>query len=413
MVFALGDLSNFLIVPTAEVLEDKAFQVRGTIGYHQSKFEDRHPFVASVNFGLFNSLEFGIQTSSTVSLSVKNRINEAFGIVPAVAIGARAFVESPEAYFYSVDKKARREQTGEFYAVAQWGNDWWNLLGGVSAFPGMTADEVAPFWGFEQKINPLKLSLVYEGFFRYGDAHHNIGLAFKPANSLQISAGATNFYRYFFDNDGDFGFDVVRDGASSGYRAPGVYMSIAVSGGFASRIQNQKIEIDSLKRQLSVQSRDLNELRLRLDDLETAVAAGSGSVSTNLYGGDIQKEYKSIVDAYNNDNTNLDSLLTKEQIFMEKGMISKRFLIREAKDINAEQQSRIVAIRMMSHFPDNVFLEPLGSLVADNSNETIAREAAFALGTINTPEARKILATVANETTGIVRETIIEILGAL
>ncbi len=94
-------------------------------------------------------------------------------------------------------------------------------------------------------------------------------------------------------------------------------------------------------------------------------------------------------------------------------MISKRFLIREAKDINAEQQSRIVAIRMMSHFPDNVFLEPLGSLVADNSNETIAREAAFALGTINTPEARKILATVANETTGTVRETIIEILGAL
>jgi spore coat protein CotF len=67
----------------------------------------------------------------------------------------------------------------------------------------------------------------------------------------------------------------------------------------------------------------------------------------------------------------------------------------------------------MSHFPDAMFLDHLGNIVADNSNEIVAREAALALGTINTPEARKVLSAVANQTTGIVRETIIEIMGAL
>jgi len=53
----------------------------------------------------------------------------------------------------------------------------------------------------------------------------------------------------------------------------------------------------------------------------------------------------------------------------------------------------------------------VGSIIANASNESIAREATLALGTINTPEARKILSSAANQTRGIVRETIIEIIG--
>jgi hypothetical protein len=402
--FALSDGGSFLVVPSAEVLAANAFQVKGTIGYHHFAGKDRHPFVTSFRFGLFNTIDFGVQLGSNVSLDIKDQINEAYGVIPAFAIGARAFVQSPEAYFYSVSKSMRKEQVGEFYAVAEWGSDFWKLLGGVSAFPIMEANSVGPFWGYEQGLGTQKLSIVYEGFFRHGFSHHNMGLSLKPSKYFQISAGATEFYRYFFNEDRDFKFRTKDQNAGSGYRTPGIYMSIAINGGFLKEIQGQKIEMDSLKKQLSIHEAELANLRGRLNDLEDA----SGNYPLNL-----QKEFMSIVSGYKSDEINLDDLRSKEQNFIDNGMLAKRFLIRMAKDREQPSENRITAIRMMSYFPDSIFLEPLGSLVADGSNETIAREAALALGTINTPESRETLSAVANQTTGIVRETIIEIMGAL
>jgi len=421
LVFAISDGSDFLVVPSAEVLGDKAFQVRGTIGYHQSSCVkdgslnmcDRHPFVSSLRFGIFNSLELGLQFGSNVSLDVKDRVSKAFGVVPAFALGARAFVQSPEAYFYSVPKAARKEQTGEFYAVAEWGSDWWKLLGGVSAFPFMEADDVAPFWGYEQCLGTQKFSIVYEGFFRYGFSHHNIGLSLKPNKHLQISAGASDFYRYFFDENEHFAFRTKNPSASNGYRAPGVYMSIAINGGFSEHIQSQREEMDSLKKQIAVQSMDLIDLRAKIDNIEMLYYYELDPNTSSNYMIETRRDFMEIVEGYRADEFNPDSLQAKEQIFIDKGMAAKRFLVREAKNTGRAAENRITAIRIMSHFPDSIFLEPLGSIVADNSDESIAREAVLALGTINTPEARRILATVANQTTGIVRETIIQILGAL
>ncbi|MDR0518389.1 MAG: hypothetical protein LBH25_15255 [Fibromonadaceae bacterium] len=418
VAFALSDGSDFLVVPSAEVLGDKAFQVRGTTSYHQSSCAengmcDRRPFVSSLRFGLFNSLELGVQFGSTVSLDVKNLISRAFSVVPAFALGARAFVQSPEAYFYSVPKTARKEQTGEFYAVAEWGSDWWKLLGGVSAFPSMEADDVAPFWGFEQCLGTPKFSIVYEGFFRYGFSHHNIGLSIKPIKHLQISAGASEFYRYFFKEDESFGFRAKNIGASNGYRSPGVYMSIAINGGFGSSIQSQKNEIDSLKKQLMVQSMDLTDLRAKIDNIEMLHYNYNRAELNSDYMMDLQKDFMEIVMGYKLDEFNPDSLQAKEQIFIDRGLVAKRFIIREAKNTSLAAENRITAIRIMSHFPDSIFLEPLGSIVADNSNELLAREAVLALGTINTLEARRVLSKVASQTTGIVRETIIEIMGTL
>jgi len=417
VVFALSDGSDFLVVPSAQVLGDKAFQVRGTIGYHQSACSssglcDRHPFVSSLRFGLFNSLEFGVQFGNSVSLDVKDQITKAYDWVPAVAIGARAFVQSPEAYFYSVSKAQSKEQTGEFYLVAEWGSEYWKLLGGVSAFPSMNADAVAPFWGFEKSLGTQKLHAAYEGFFRYGFAHHNLGLSFRPVKALHISAGATEFYRYFFNEDGDFGFRIKNPGAQTGYRAPGVYMSIAINGGFSPGLHSQKAEIDSLRKQLVVHEMDLAFMRSRIDYLEMLYYESESGTNSG-YMQNLQKEFQLIVDGYKSDDLALDSLLAKEQIFIDRGMVAKRFVVREAKNKEAAQENRITAIRVMSHFPDTSFLAPLSSIVADNSNETIAREAALALGVINTPESLKALSAVANQTTGIVRETILEIVGSL
>jgi len=416
LVFALSDGSNFLVVPSAEVLGDKAFQVRGTIGYHQSSCAsdgmcDRHPFVTSLRFGLLNSLDFGIQFGNTISLDIKDQISKAYGVIPSFALGGRAFVQSPEAYFYSVPKNERKELSGEFYAVVEWGNDWWRLLGGVSAFPNMNEDAVAPFWGFEQYLGTQKLGLIYEGFFRYGFSHHNIGLSLKPIKYLQINAGASEFYRYFFEEDGNFKFRTKNPGASTGYRSPGIYMSIAINGGLSPGIQSQKAEVDSLKRQLTLQDKDLADLRTRMDNLEMLYS--DTDLDIGGYTQSLIRDFTEIVNGYKADEFNPDSLLAKEKVFMSREMPAKKFLIREAKNKSVAQENRITAIRMMSHFPDPMFLDPLGSIIVDNSNETVAREAALALGVINTPEARKTLSTVANQTTGIVRETIIEIMGAL
>jgi len=420
IAFALSDGSDFLVVPSARVLGDKAFQVRGTIGYHQSgcivsgapNMCDRHPFVSSFRFGLLNSLDFGIQFGSTVSLDIKDQITKAYGFIPAFALGARAFVQSSEAYFYSVPKNFRKEQTGEFYAAAEWGSEWWKLLGGISAFPAMDANAVAPFWGFEQGLGTQKLNVLYEGFFRHGFSHHNIGLSFKPVKTLQISAGASEFYRYFFRDDGSFKFRIKNPGAFTGYRSPGVYMSIAINGGFSPEIQSQKTEADSIKKQLAVHEKDLTFMRERVDYLEMLYYDAEPNANSG-YMQNLQKDFMEIVEGYKSDELSLDSLLAKERIFIDRGMVAKRFVIREAKNKSQKPENRITAIRIMSHFPDPMFLEHLGSLVADNSNESIAREAALALGTINTPEARKTLSAVANQTTGIVRETIIEIMGSL
>lgn len=418
-VFALSENKDFLIIPSAEVLGDKAFQFRGTLGYHQSacvkngspNMCDRHPFVTSLRFGLFNSMELGVQFGNNISLDIKDRINKAYNFVPSIAIGARAFVKSSEAYFYSVPSYERKNQTGEFYAVAEWGTELWRILGGVSAFPLMEADDVAPFWGFEQRFGYL--SFLYEGFFRHGFSHHNVGLAFKPTKMLQISVGASEFYRYFFNDDGDFKFRIKNPGAGSGYRSPGVYMSIAINGGFSEGIESSEIELDSIKKQLEIQSKYITDLHTRLDSLEMLYHS-SDTTQKNNYFLNLQKEFDIIVQGYKSDDMNLDSLTEKEHLFMDKGLPAKRFIVRESKNQNATQDSRIVAIRVISHFPDSALIEHLGSIVADNSNERVAREAVLALGAINTPEARKVLSIVVNQTTSsLVRQTIIEIMGSL
>jgi len=355
--------------------------------------------------GLLNSFEFGVQFGSTVSLDVKTQTNKAYSLVPAFALGARAFVQSPEAYFYSIPKSARKEQTGEFYGIAQWGGDLWKLLGGISVFPTMEADEVAPLWGYEQGLGSQRLSIIYEGFFRHGFSHHNIGFSFKPIKSLQISAGASEFYRYFFTEDGDFKFRTKNRSAATGYRSPGLYASIAINAGPKPSI-SQKSDIDSLRKQLVAQENELAKVRTRVDILE----AEKTNSSINII---LRREFQEIVNGYKADEFRPDSLLTKEQLFMDRGPIAKNFVLKEAMDDASAQESRITAIRIMSHFPDSNFLEPLGKIVADGSNQSIAREAALALGTINTPESRKILSAVANQTQGIVRETIIEIMGTL
>jgi hypothetical protein len=133
----------------------------------------------------------------------------------------------------------------------------------------------------------------------------------------------------------------------------------------------------------------------------------------NYYSQDILSEFEEIVRGYFITDMDLDSLRAKEELFMSKGLMSINFALNESQNKETTQNSRVTAIRIMSHFPDSMFIEPLGNIATDSTNETIAREAALALGTINTPEARKMLSIAVNKTSGAVRKTIMDILGEL
>ena len=393
-VFALNDASGFLVIPSPSVLGDKSFQARGTLGYHHVTPEDRFPFVGSFRYGIFDSFDLGLLFGSTVSLDVKNQLIQTSGAIPAVAVGARAFVQSPEAYFYSIPKSDRKNQTGEFYTSFGWDSDWWNIIGGVSAFPSMDADAVAPFWGFEQKFGS-KFSIIYEGFFRYGYTHHNGAFLLKPVKSLQISVGATEFYRYFLNEDGDFTFRTKNANASNGYRTPGIYLSIAISG-LLGEPKNRDCKCDSIANAKTDSS-----------------AVDTSAIDSAAYQSDILREFEEIVQGYFVTDSDLDSLFAREEALMGKGLMSKSFVLSEAQNKNSETNKRITAIRIMSHFPDSIFIEPLGSIIEDPSNEAVAREAVLALGTINTPKARNMLSAVASKTSGIINKTIMDILGEL
>ncbi|MDR0517460.1 MAG: HEAT repeat domain-containing protein [Fibromonadaceae bacterium] len=411
-LFAISNGGDFLVVPSAEVLNGESFQVRGTYGYHQTTCGSndmcgRHLFVPSIRLGFFNFLDLGVQFSNSISLNIKNQVTQAYGFVPSIALGARAFVQSPEAYFYSVPKSERKNQTGEFYTSFEWNSKWWGILAGVSIFPSMDADAVAPFWGFEQNLGQ-KFGIVYEGFFRHGFSHHNLGFSCKPIKQLQINAGATEFYRYFFNEDADFGFRTKNPKARTGYHAPGVYVSLAISGGFGNN-KSHKADMDSLKKQLELQNADLASVHSRLDSLEAIYFEQRALALSGI----MQREFEEIVNGYFINDLGLDSLLIMEETFMDKGLGHKSFVLSEAQNKDADVNKRITAIRVMSHFPDSIFLEPLGNIVIDRQSEAISREAVLALGVINTPESRRMLVSIVNQTSGVVRQTIMDIIGEL
>jgi hypothetical protein len=414
-LFAFSNGGDFLMVPAAEVLSGGAFQIKGTVGYHQSAckdgFEmcDRHPFVTTGRFGFFNFLDFGVHFfGGDISLDIKNQVMQSYGIVPNVAIGARAFVQSPEAYFYSVPKSEREEQIGEFYTAFGWNTKWWNILCGVSIFPFMTADDVAPFWAFEQNFGQ-KFGIIYEGFFRFGYSHHNIGMSIKPVKSLQINAGATEFYRYFFVENGNFKYRTKNPGATTGYRSPGIYVSLAITGGLGGS-QSQKADMDSLKKEMNLQKTELADLQTRLVTLEEFYYEKKALE----FAENMQNEFEEIVKGYFVTDLELDSLRAMEETFMGKGLEYKSYVLSEAQNKDAQKNNRITAIRVLSHFPDSMYLEPLGSIAKDNQNhESIAREAVLALGVINTPESRRMLVSIVNQTSGVVRQTIMDIIGEL
>jgi hypothetical protein len=209
--------------------------------------------------------------------------------------------------------------------------------------------------------------------------------------------------------NGNFKYRSKNPGASSGYRSPGIFMSLAITGGFGGS-QNQKEDMDSLKKEIDFQKKNVTDLQTRLENLEEFYY----EKKAQEFAQNMQNEFEEIVKGYFETDLDLDTLRKKEEIFMLKGLEYKSFVLNEAQNKNAEANNRKTAIRILSHLPDSMFLEPLGNIATDRQNhESIAREAVLALGVINTPESRRTLVSIVNQTTGIVRQTIMDIIGEL
>lgn len=416
MASAMSGADGFLVIPTAPILPHQSYQIEGTLGYHMSEqsgvLADRHPYVSGFRLGLANQFELGMQYGEKISLEAKIRLVEEDGMRPVLTLGMRQIAASQEAYFYSVPAAQAQAYAGEFFVASSLGNNWFRAHGGLSILSGLDSNKACPFWGAEQKMG-LGTGILYEGFLRDGRSHHNLGLQWEFAHILRLSAGATEFHRYFVQ-DGEIGFQIKGSHhPESGYRAPGVYAAIALTGFMKKESwPDTRAELQASQKRIAVQEEQLRDLQARMDEFELNYAESQGRMGDSLNQRTIRTEqsFDAIVQAYQQDIWDIDDLRAKQSAFLDLKGPAHRLLLRTAKLVNAQPHYRETAIRVMGISKNAQFVEPLRLLLNEDPDENLRREAALSLGSIATPEAKNAIQAAIPLTQGSLRSTLEQIL---
>lgn len=416
--FALSGADGFLVIPTAPLLAHQHYQIESQLGYHMSEHSgvlaDRHPYVSGFRFGLFDRFELGMAYGDEISLDARMKLIEEDGHMPALSVGMRQLNASQEAYFYSVPENQRQAQAGEFFLSASLGNDWTRGHAGLSIFSGLDSGKACPFWGVEQKAF-AGTSVLYEGFFRDRRTHHNAAIQWTFADVVTITAGATEFFRYFVQ-DGEFGFHIKStEHAESGYRAPGVYAAITLSGFMAdSPRHDTRSDLDDARKRLAAQEAQLQDLQARMAAFEALYHDNLSGQADSLQKRMVKtaQAFDSIVSGYQADVWDIDDLRKKQGDFVALGVSAQQLLLRTVQKPNANLEDRIVAVRVMAFSKEARYVPMLTQLLDSDSDESLRREAALALGNIATPEAKTALTTALPRTSGNLQTTLQQILAA-
>jgi hypothetical protein len=397
--YALTGSDGFLVIPTAPLMRDQAYQIESTLGYHMSEHDgtlaDRHPYVSGFRIGLFDRFELGAQYGDKISLDTRMRITAEDGLLPAFTLGMRQIAASQEAHFYSVADAQQQSYAGEFFLAASLGNAWVRGHGGFSILSGLDSNKACPFWGVEQHLGG-GLSLLYEGFFRDARTHHNAALQWSFADMVTLTAGATEFHRYFVQ-DGELGFHTQAEQPTpNGYTSPGIYAAITLTG-FMKRdsVPDTRAELAEAKKRLEAQESELRKLQTRMDEFEVTYSETQGQQSDSLSRRAARTEqyFDAIVQGYQADIWDIEDLRAKQNAFLALKGPAFRHLLRTAQHPGAQPRYRETAIRIMGVSKEPLFVEPLQEILASSSeSENLRREAALALGSIATPEAKKALA---------------------
>ena len=387
--FALGGTDGFSSIPTADVLPHSDYQLFGQLAYHRLP-ASHLPWISGVRFGLFDRAEFGLEAGNAISVSAKLRLQQEDGWIPSWSVGARQIFHSQEAHLRSVPDSLQGDYSGEvFLTVSKTVLGATSFHGGVSIIPGIDSGNAGVFWGIQQPIGK-GLGIVYDGFYRNHNSHHNLGLSWNFRDVLRVSGGATEAIRYVYQNQ-SFGFYTKDEEARSpdAYSAPGLWLMISFTGRMSNHPSAQtENRLAVLEKHQTDERGKRENTEVRLDRLELQIQElrRPGTDSITRIETQAEQTLASLVQGLQNDAWDPRSSRRQQDSLLALGEVAARLLVRTAERESSAEPYRIASVRVMGASNNERFLSTLGGLVV-GTDPDVAREAAFALGKLSSPSA--------------------------
>lgn len=393
--YALGGMDGLSNIPTTQVLPHSSYQIFGQLGWHRISVSPGEaatsvfPWVTGIRIGLLDKAEFGVELGQNISLSGKMQFVQEQDWVPALSFGGRQLFHSQEAHFYSIPDSLQEPYQGEvFLAVSKTFMKRVRLHGGISVIPGLDSGRAQPFWGMEQGLFS-NVSLLYDGFRRNKELHHNAGLGISIRKVLRISFGATEINRFFYQGS-EFGFYTSdrEDKGLTGYSAPGVWGMISVTG-----FMKESMKESTPERLLALEKRSESQIirqdksEKRMDRLEMQVKSlqGNRPDSVAIRESQAERMLSDLVKSMQNEAWDPRESRRLQDSLMNLGEVANRMLVRTLHRESSAMDYRFTAIRIMGTTRNPAFQEILFEELQRDSEE-LQREALLALVQIGTPE---------------------------
>ncbi len=397
-VHAFSGSDSYSMIPGAGVLPQNSYQIFGQMNVHNARIlntTDMHfPWSIGARLGLFGHAELAMEFGSELSLAAKLNLIEQEEWRPRWSMGVRQLFHSQEAHLLSVPDSLQGPYIGEAFTVISY--RFFNgtrLDVGASVLSGVDSGKAGGFWGLEQGLG-AGLSLVYDGFWRQGLHHHNLGVAWDFRKVLRLSVGATEVYRYFRQND-EFGFYFSdrENRSADGYSAPGIWAAISLTGwmgessskGLESRLAEQE-------KSRVLQLRRIDSLEVQFDRVQTLLEAQAvkGGDSLTVLENKAEALLEELVKGLHNEAWDPAESRRLQDSLLAMGNISKRLMVRMVRRESTSLEYRVAAVRIMGTGKDEMFVPVLSAMLSEK-NPVLVRECLFALAHIGTPDALEII----------------------
>lgn len=392
---ALGGMDGLSNIPTTQVLPHSSYQIFGQLGWQRiseqpgADASSVFPWVTGIRIGLFDRAEFGVELGRNISLSGKMQFVREEDWVPAWSFGARQVFHSQEAHFYSVPDSLQEPFQGElFLAVSKTFLKRVRLHGGVSVIPGLDSGRAQPFWGMEQGLFQ-GVSLLYDGFRRNSDLHHNAGIGISIRKTLRISFGATEVDRFFYQGS-EFGF-YTRDREKrgiTGYSAPGLWGMLSVTGFMKEGMKEstpERLAVVEKRTESQAKRQELADQRVDRLEMQVKGLQGNRPDSVAIRESQAERMLADLVKSMQNEAWDPRESRRLQDSLVRLGEVAVRMLVRTLQRESSALDYRLTAIRIMGSSRNPAFQEILFAELA-RDNVELRREALISLVQIGTPD---------------------------
>lgn len=408
LVQAFSGSDSYSMIPGAGVLPQNSYQIYGQMNVHNisdsNTTDMKLPWSIGARLGLFGHAELAMEFGGDLSLAAKVNLIEQEEWRPHWSMGVRQLFHSQEAHLYSVPDSLQDPYVGEAFTVISY--RFFNgtrVDVGASVLSGLDSGKAGGFWGIEQNLG-AGISMIYDGFWRQGLHHHNLGVSWDFRKVLRLSVGATEVHRYFRQND-EFGFYLSdrENRSADGYSAPGIWASLTLTGWMgesSSKGIESRIAVQEKSRLL--QLRRIDSLEVQLDRVQALLEAQAvkGGDSLSQIENKAEAMLEELVKGLHNDAWDPAESRRLQDSLLAMGNVSKRLMVRMVRRESTSLEYRVAAVRIMGTGKDEMFVPVLTAMISEQ-NPVLVRECLFALAHIGTPEAldaiRKAKATLSPE----------------